>query len=464
MNPQVSVIVPSFNHEAYIGAAIRSVLAQSLDAFELVIVDDASIDTSWSIIEGFDDPRIRTLRHQSNCGAHATLNEALAMACGEYVAILNSDDIFHPRRLEALLDAARAADAGLAFSDLEFIDDDGQPIADHPRTLEHQRTRQWCGGQPASTWFLAGNLAVTTSNFLFRRQLLDELGGFLPLRYTHDWAWALTVAAHQPLCWVREPLLRYRVHAANTLSEGDRWRHVHENAFIQSLALGRLARIRATQAPQGDDIDAISAALLRNLSGPPLTHMAFLLRQLAGASDEALLALARRDGDQWLAPTLAHQTGLPEGVFMSLGELVKQSEQVDTQAAMLEQRWQAMQEISALVDQRDEVIASQKAMIDERWTTIKEMESEIRRRDQILAMNDEMIAARNEANAAQARMLEERYEAIQEMGRTIFEREEALAAAQQALDRVSAELERLRAHPMVRAALAAKRLFKSGGA
>ena len=277
MSPVVSVLLPSYNHARYLRAAIDSVLAQSLDALELIIIDDASADESWSIIEAIDDPRVKASRHDTNAGAHATLNEALAQAGGEFVAILNSDDIYSPGRLQRIVDEMRAHDAGFAFSDLRFIDDAGTPCPDHERARDYRDACAWCAPRPATDWFLSGNLAVTTSNFVFRRSLAGEIGEFRPLRYTHDWAWALEAAARTPLVWLRgEALLDYRVHPSNTLSEGDRWRHIHENAFIQIVAIARIDRIMQAQGDQRPIDDPI-CALLKNPSGPPAVTLALLL-------------------------------------------------------------------------------------------------------------------------------------------------------------------------------------------
>src|SRR5262245_3452772 len=99
---RVSVLLPSYNHEAFIGEAVASVLEQTLSDLELIIVDDGSTDGSWAAIERFDDARI--VRHrQENRGAHAALNKASELASreSELVAILNSDDVWDPRWLEA---------------------------------------------------------------------------------------------------------------------------------------------------------------------------------------------------------------------------------------------------------------------------------------------------------------------------------------------------------------------------
>ena len=98
--PMVSVIMPVYNHAGFVAAAISSVLQQTGVELELIVIDDASTDNSWESIAAFSDSRLHRLRHEHNLGAHATLNEGLRQARGEWLAIINSDDLFHPARLQ----------------------------------------------------------------------------------------------------------------------------------------------------------------------------------------------------------------------------------------------------------------------------------------------------------------------------------------------------------------------------
>ena len=114
--PTVSVILTSYNHEKYLRSSIDSVLAQTYTDFELVIVDDASADRSWEIIESYDDPRIVKVRHTENVlfYANPTIQQ---LTRGKYIAIQHSDDIWEPEKLArqvAYLD--RRPECGAAFS------------------------------------------------------------------------------------------------------------------------------------------------------------------------------------------------------------------------------------------------------------------------------------------------------------------------------------------------------------
>src|SRR5262245_6254726 len=107
--PRVSVIMPVHNAARYVSDAIRSVLAQTMCDFELLIVDDASTDASAEIIATFDDSRIIPLRSERPLNAAGARNLALEKARGESIAFLDADDIAAPRRLEIQLAQQGAA-------------------------------------------------------------------------------------------------------------------------------------------------------------------------------------------------------------------------------------------------------------------------------------------------------------------------------------------------------------------
>ncbi len=99
MNPAVSVILPVWNCPAYVGAAIESILSQTLGDFEFIIIDDGSTDETPEVLKRYNDPRIRHVRHE-NRGLAGTLNVGIALALGKYVARQDQDDISQPERLE----------------------------------------------------------------------------------------------------------------------------------------------------------------------------------------------------------------------------------------------------------------------------------------------------------------------------------------------------------------------------
>ncbi|MDX5401579.1 MAG: glycosyltransferase [Rhodobacterales bacterium] len=124
--PLISVLMANLNGAAYIRHAIRSVLRQTHDRLELIIADDGSTDASCTIIreEMDDDPRIHLLEGGASRGPAGAQNRALAAASGDWIAIVDSDDITHPERFTRLLDAARRLEADVVADDIIFFGDD----------------------------------------------------------------------------------------------------------------------------------------------------------------------------------------------------------------------------------------------------------------------------------------------------------------------------------------------------
>src|SRR3989442_13154067 len=126
-SPRVSVVIPSYNHAQFVGAAIDSVLAQTLSDFELIIIDDGSKDDSVETIQRrlsqLNDDRVRLVARE-NRGLCRTLNEGLLMARGRYFAYLGSDDLWEPTKLEKQVDLLGSAGENDAspFTDCHIID------------------------------------------------------------------------------------------------------------------------------------------------------------------------------------------------------------------------------------------------------------------------------------------------------------------------------------------------------
>ena len=126
MDKLVSVIMPAYNTEAYIADAIRSVLEQSYALWELIVIDDASADNTAAIIEDFCrlDSRIRCITFQTNQGVAAARNAGLDCAKGDYVAFLDSDDLWHPEKLRMQL--ARIVQADLVYTAYSVMNAQGE--------------------------------------------------------------------------------------------------------------------------------------------------------------------------------------------------------------------------------------------------------------------------------------------------------------------------------------------------
>jgi len=220
----VSVIIPAYNHEQFIGAAVESVLGQSWTDLELLVIDDGSTDRTGEIVKSYDDRRL-TYIYQENQDAYNTINRGLNMAKGDYISILNSDDVYPHNRLERLMSILKKTKAACIFTDIQPIDERGEEILDPGFWwyLWYKKNRDFykqCGD--IYTAFLKANLMVTTSNLFLRRNVIKKVGDFCSLRYLHDYDYIFRIMLNFPgqvKYLDEEKLLYYRLHGGNTLGE-----------------------------------------------------------------------------------------------------------------------------------------------------------------------------------------------------------------------------------------------------
>ncbi len=127
--PSISVVMPVYNVAEFVAVAIRSVLDQTMADFEMIIVDDCSPDNSIEICESFQDPRIRIVRHQQNRGLAGARNTGIHAARAPLIAFLDSDDFWHPEKLDKHLQHLnQRASVGISFSRSAFVDRWGMPL------------------------------------------------------------------------------------------------------------------------------------------------------------------------------------------------------------------------------------------------------------------------------------------------------------------------------------------------
>ncbi len=124
----VSVIMPSWNTAEYIGASIQSVLNQTYSNWELLIVDDCSSDNTDEVVKSFQDERIVYLKNEKNSGAALTRNRALREANGEWIAFLDSDDLWTPQKLEHQISFMKENGYVFSYHEYEKIDEQSNPL------------------------------------------------------------------------------------------------------------------------------------------------------------------------------------------------------------------------------------------------------------------------------------------------------------------------------------------------
>lgn len=124
----VSIIMPSWNTERFIAETIQSVLDQTYTNWELIIVDDCSSDHTDEVVASFKDERIKYLHNEKNSGAALTRNKALRKAKGEWIAFLDSDDLWMPEKLEHQINFMNKNGYSLSFTEYEKIDEESKPL------------------------------------------------------------------------------------------------------------------------------------------------------------------------------------------------------------------------------------------------------------------------------------------------------------------------------------------------
>lgn len=202
-DPVVSVILPTRNRAELLPRAIGSVLGQSYDKFELIIVSDGSTDhTDELLVEhAATDYRIRLLRLDIAAGAAAARNRGIALATGEYVALLDDDDEWLPHKLSRQLAAFRThdTDVGVIYSRYEYVDEYGQ--------VELRGAPPPPGSKPGN--LLLRGCFIGQSTAVIRREILNRVGGFdESLPRLQDWDLWIRLAATTRFAFIPLPLAR----------------------------------------------------------------------------------------------------------------------------------------------------------------------------------------------------------------------------------------------------------------
>lgn len=256
VSPLVSVIIPAYNHEMYIAAAVESVLQQSCADLELIVVDDGSTDKTGEIVKSYHDRRLSYI-YQENRDAYNTINRGMGLAKGRFIAILNSDDVYVKQRLERLLAYQKESDAQCIFTDVIPISDQGREFVepDFGWNLWHRKNRQnYFENFDLYATFLKGNLLVTTSNLFMTRLAQQKVGLFASLRYLHDYdfIFRMMLAYPEEVSYLHdERLLYYRIHPKNTLGEAAIIGREQDKEVILKYMLARLSEQDRSYAEAG---------------------------------------------------------------------------------------------------------------------------------------------------------------------------------------------------------------------
>lgn len=219
----LSVVLPNYNHAAYVGGQIRAVLAQSYRNLELIIIDDASTDHSVAEIEKAigSDPRVTLVKNEKNRGVQPNVAHGASLAKGEFIYFCAADDRVLPGLFEKTIKMLQdSPQAGVAFTQMAWIENNGTVARPMPLRLTQQATfltpDQFCDVMCGE--HLTGHSAI------LRRELFEKAlpprDEYDALKWHGDWLIATILACRHGACYIPEPLIGVRVAEENFSVQG----------------------------------------------------------------------------------------------------------------------------------------------------------------------------------------------------------------------------------------------------
>jgi glycosyltransferase involved in cell wall biosynthesis len=205
----------SYNHEKYIAQAIESVLNQTFEDFELIIVDDGSTDKSRRIIEEYSkrDRQVKASFHANNLGIPTTANDCLSQVSGEYICYIGSDDLWVETKLEKQLEILKNNRDKLVWSEALVIDGEGSPTG--------QTITQLLGATKKGGYLFEELLKehfVLFQSLIFSADFAKGLQRDTNLRYASDHRFIVELSINRQFMFIEEPLAKYRLHGNNITS------------------------------------------------------------------------------------------------------------------------------------------------------------------------------------------------------------------------------------------------------
>ena len=213
--PRVSIIMPSYNHKKFLSEAIQSVLSQSFDEFEFIIIDDGSIDESQKMIENFAnlDTRIKTIFHTKNLGISKTLNEGIELSRGEFLAFISSDDIWMNDKIAEQIRAYEKGGSPIIWSEGLIIDEKGVETGE-------KITKKYHASQRTKSGNILSELLIENFPFglaiLIKKSAIGKLRFDPTLKYVNDYKFFLELARSNDFYFIERPLWKYRQHPGST--------------------------------------------------------------------------------------------------------------------------------------------------------------------------------------------------------------------------------------------------------
>lgn len=216
--PLVSVIIPTYNQAKFLGHAINSVFSQTHKNFELIIVDNYSEDQTEALVSSYKDPRINYFKFKNHGIIAASRNLGIDNSTGEYVAFLDSDDLWKHDKIEKQLGVfKRKPEAGIVYSDYEIIGENGEAIDSRKyRPIHHEGN--------VSDKLLHYNFAAL-SGIIVKRSCLEDTGKFnehKELVTCEDWELLLRLSLKYKFYWTHSRDFFYRIHQGSKSNSYER--------------------------------------------------------------------------------------------------------------------------------------------------------------------------------------------------------------------------------------------------
>lgn len=243
-NQKISVLMVNYNHEAHLPSAIESVLSQSYQNIQFIIIDDGSTDRSQTIIKDYakKDPRIEYYFLEKNRHiCHAT-NFGFSKVIGEYLARIDSDDLWYPDKLQKQMEFMQETpDCSVCFSWTDLIDENGNDLNDSERDLYNlfNGRHPSCQEHWLEFFFIHGN-CLSHPSLLMKSEIQKEIGDFNPAyRQAHDFDYWIRIAKKYPIFVMEEKLTAMRRFVNSSLSntssttESDTTRYLNEYLLIR---------------------------------------------------------------------------------------------------------------------------------------------------------------------------------------------------------------------------------------
>jgi glycosyltransferase involved in cell wall biosynthesis len=318
--PKVSVIIPTYNREDFMAEAVQSVLDQTFQDFEIIVVDDGSTDNTKKLLEQIGDHRIIYV-NQENRGSPAARNKGIIISKGGYIAFLDSDDIWLPENLEIkvkLLD--ERPDIALVCSDLDVFDNEsGEIIGSYWHGYESYFDLDKALENPVQQ-IMSRGLFISQCASLVKRPVFNEVGYYdETLLSFQDWDLFVRILKRFPIHYLDIPLVQVRKHATNIQTDLEKLHHGEVLAISKAinhyglsknelkLAKRRLARSYYwygwEKTRQADDISTARRSLLTSIKIDPRNFKPYLLLAftLLGSSGISVLKSWRKAVKRWLS-------------------------------------------------------------------------------------------------------------------------------------------------------------------